>query len=74
MRAGWPSYVDAIWHAAGRGRAYGGSELLGGVVLTVLYLFLVQFVLLVGYALTLQIEARRGRPLRDPRRPEIGAA
>lgn len=48
------------------GRAYGGSELLGGVVLGVLYLFLVQLVFLIGYAVVLQVEARRGHPLRDP--------
>lgn len=54
------------------GRAYGGSEVLGGLVLAVLYLFLVQLVLLVGYAVILQVEARRGHPLRHPETPRVG--
>jgi membrane protein len=44
------------------GAAYGGSDLLGRAVLFLVYLYLVQFVLLVGYVVTLVLGRRQARP------------
>lgn len=41
------------------GSAYGGNRDLGSAVLFVVYLYLVQFVVLVGYVLTLHLDGRR---------------
>lgn len=48
---------------------YAGSTVLAAVVLFVVWLFLVNSVLLVGYVLTLRVHARGGRPLAPPPAP-----
>lgn len=55
MSMGWLVLLDFGIEV---GRAYGGSEELGAVVLFVLYLFLVQIVSVVGYALALSVGER----------------
>lgn len=47
------------------GRAYGGSTMLGTLVLFAVYLFLVQTACLIGYTVTLELAEREGR-LRPP--------
>ena len=42
--------------------AFGGSEMVAALVLAAVYLFFFQMVVLVGYALTLQLQTRDGRP------------
>lgn len=49
------------------GRAYGGSTMLGTLVLFAIYLFLVQVVCLVGYALTLELAEHEDRRRTPPR-------
>lgn len=55
MSLGW---VLVLRYGVAVGRAYGGSEQIGGVVLFAIYLVLVQVVVLVGYLLALSIEDR----------------
>lgn len=45
------------------GRAYGGSQVLAGVAVTGLWLYLLHVMVLLGYVVTLRIAARGGRPL-----------
>lgn len=45
------------------GGAYGGSTPLAAAAVTLGWLYLLHLVVLVGYVLTLQVDARAGRPL-----------
>ncbi len=45
------------------GRAYGGSQVLAGVAVTGLWLYLLHVMVLLGYVVTLRVAARGGRPL-----------
>ena len=52
------------------GRAYGGSTPLAVAAISVVWLYGLHVVVLVGYVLTLRLDARRGRPLADPVRAD----
>lgn len=56
MTLGWLAVLEVGVDVGG---AYGGSEILGRAVLFVVYLYLVQLVILVGYVLTLELHRRR---------------
>lgn len=58
MTLGWLAVLEIGINV---GAAYGGSRDLGSVVLFLVYLYLVQLVLLVGYVLTLELDERRAR-------------
>lgn len=62
MSLGW---VLVLRFGVSVGRAYGGSALAGQLVLFAIYLYLVQAVCLVGFALTLELVERRRRPQGD---------
>lgn len=65
MTLGWLAVLEI---GIDVGAAYGGSRDLGSVVLFMVFLYLVQLVLLVGYVLTLELDDRAGRP-RSPTVP-----
>lgn len=48
------------------GKAYGGSGQLAVAAIGLVWLYGLHIVVLVGYVLTLRLDARRGRPLSDP--------
>lgn len=56
MSLGWVLVLEIGIHV---GDAFGGSRLLGTLVLVAICLFLVQVVLLVGYGLGVELEHRR---------------
>ena len=48
------------------GRAYGGSTALAVAAISVVWLYGLHLVVLIGYVLTLRLDARRGHPLAEP--------
>lgn len=53
------------------GGAYGGSTALSTVAVALGWLYLLHLVVLVGYVLTLRLEARRGHPLQAATGPDL---
>jgi hypothetical protein len=63
MSLGW---VLVLRYGVAVGRAFGGSDDVGRVVLFTVYLLLVQVTVLVGYLLVLSVDAHLAPPRRRP--------
>jgi len=68
MSLGW---VLVLRYGVAVGRAFGGSDDVGRVVLFTVYLLLVQVTVLVGYLLVLSVDAHLAPPRRPPHPPEL---
>jgi membrane protein len=66
MSLGW---VLVLRYGVAVGRAFGGSDDVGRVVLFTVYLLLVQVTVLVGYLLVLSVDAHLAPPQRPPHPP-----
>jgi membrane protein len=64
-------YVGFLHLPLQPGKAYGGIIGFGSLAISAAWMYAAHVVVLVGYVLTLEIDARGGRPTAQPRRPAL---